>query len=80
MGLSKDRRIDCRSLGFGSFSAAATLACPSDVRASRVVTFSISRCEMPRNVSNTPLPWVATASKNGTRSSGIQPAFSSSTV
>ena len=44
-----------------------------------LVTFSINRCETPRNVSNTPLPSLATASKLGTFI-GLSSAFSSSTV
>ena len=44
------------------------------------VTFSINRCEMPRKVSNTPLPSRATASKNGTLPPGFSSWFSSSSV
>ena len=69
------------SLAGGSSWRAGRAALPVVlVRRRSRVTFSIRRWEIPRKVSNTPLPWVATASKVWTSRSGLSSASSCSMV
>src|SRR5262245_64408495 len=60
------------------WAAAVGLCEGPGVRRRSFVTFSINRCDTPRNVSNTPRPSLATASNDGTLW-GFSSAFSSST-